>query len=545
MRQVGKSWRPEYIILAVSVAMVVFYNAALWKHFVVAVHPEGWEGRFLLLTTFFLLTAFFSLVQALLPFRWITRPLLTILLPLSALSAYFMSQYGTAIDDKMVQNVFETDVREADALLTWLLLLYFIVLGVVPVVAIWRLKLRPFVLVDAVKARALLILACLLVVILAAAFFYETFASTVRANRDLRFYITPNSFIKGGMDLFLDEESTSVTLKEVGTDARKGPSWTPRKNKALVVLVIGETARSANFSLNGYSRDTNPELEKQSDIVSFRNAYSCGTDTAVSLPCMLSGLGRENYKLARARSQENLLDVIQHAGIPVLWVENQSGCKRTCDRVSVRINTTDMTLPEFCQGGECHDAIMAAELNKYVKTLKQDTLVVMHMMGSHGPAYYRRYPTDAEHFKPVCRTSLLGKCSDEAIVNAYDNTIRYTDHALASVLDVLRKFQGERDTAMIYMSDHGESLGEYGLYLHGAPYMLAPDFQKHIPAVIWLSPDMENARGVKAACLSQQKDAAISHDNLYHSLLGLLDIQTAVYQPDLDIFRPCYTGVGK
>lgn len=541
MKQAGRVWRPEYIIIAVAMALVVFYNATLWKRFIAAAHPEGLHGFLLLLATFFLLVAVFGLVLSLLPFRWVTRPLLTVMFPLSALSAYFMSQYGTAIDGKMMQNVFETDIRESFGLLTGLLVVYFIVLGVLPAIAVWRVRLKPFALWDALRARALLIAACLLAIAVVAAISYQTFASVIRENRSLRYYITPTSLIKGGVDLLDSGEAETPVLKPVGTDAKKGTSWAERKRKTLVVLVIGETARSANFSLNGYARNTNPGLAAQTDIVSFTQAYSCGTDTAVSLPCMMSGLGRDQYSLIKARSQENLLDVVGHAGIPVLWLENQSGCKRTCDRVAVRINTTDMTVPEYCSSGECHDGILAEELRKYAKTMQRDTLVVLHMMGSHGPAYYLRYPSEFEYFKPVCKTSLLGKCSSEEIVNAYDNTIRYTDHVLTSVLDVLREYKGENDAAMIYMSDHGESLGEYGVYLHGAPYILAPDVQRHIPAVVWLSPDMEKERGVKPACLAQQKDVAISHDNLYHSMLGLLDIQTSVYQSDLDIFRPCYT----
>lgn len=542
MKQSGKTWRPEYIIIAVSLALVALYNSVFWKRLVLAVHPEGWHGALFLSGAFLLIAAVFNIVLSVFPFRWVTRFLLTLILPLSALTTYFMNQYGVAIDGRMIQNVYETDISESLALVTVKMGVYFLLLGVLPVVLVWRVQTPRLAVWPATKARLLSITVSLVLISVVAAFFYQSFASALRNNRDIRYYLVPNNFIKGNMDYFRDNTEPPVVLTPIATDARKGESWVARKHKSLVVLVIGETARSANFSLNGYARETNPELKKHTDIVSFSKAHSCGTETAVSLPCMLSGLGRSEYSLKKARSQENLLDVVQRAGVSVLWLENQSGCKRTCDRVTVRINTTDMTLPKYCSSGECHDEILVAELRKYAETADKDTLVVLHQMGSHGPAYFRRYPPAFEHFTPVCKTNLLDKCSSEQIMNAYDNTIRYTDHVLASVIDTLKDYQGRLDTAMIYMSDHGESLGEYGLYLHGAPYVLAPDFQKHIPAVVWLSPELQKERGVSAACVGKEKDSAVSHDNLFHSVLGLLDIQTTVYQPALDLFARCHEG---
>jgi lipid A ethanolaminephosphotransferase len=120
----------------------------------------------------------------------------------------------------------------------------------------------------------------------------------------------------------------------------KTPNWapaTPRRSKPpLLLLVLGETARSGNFSLNGYGRPTNPLLAKE-DVASQRNAWSCGTSTAASLPCMFSNFGREAYD-SRPANYEGLLDVLQRAGLAVLWIDNQSGCKGACDRMP-NVNT--------------------------------------------------------------------------------------------------------------------------------------------------------------------------------------------------------------
>ena len=538
MKHQSRGWRVEWLLLAVSLGLVALYNASFWRHLVGITHPDSLRADGFLLGVFLFLVAFFNAILSLLPFRWLGRPFLSLMLPLAALTTYFMNQYGTAIDSRMIQNVFETDFKESLALFTWKMLWYFLLLGVLPVVLLWRLPIRRQPWFATLKSRGIAIGLSVLVIILVAMFFYQSFATVLRNNRDIRYYLVPNNYLKGMMDYFHDNDDVPTTITAIGTDAHRPAELASRPRKTLVVLVIGETARAANFSLDGYTRETNPALSKQQELINFSQAHSCGTETAVSLPCLLSGLGRNNYSLKKARGQENLLDVVKRSGVHVLWIENQSGCKRTCDRVE-RITTTNMKLPAYCTNDECHDEILVDELRHYADTMTEDSLVVLHQMGSHGPAYYQRYPAAFQHFTPVCNTNLLDKCSKEQIVNAYDNTILYTDHVLSSIIDTLRGYEGRYDTAMMYMSDHGESLGEYGLYLHGAPYLLAPDFQKHIPAMVWLSPNYQQTTGIHTDCVARKKDAPISHDNIFHSVLGLLDIQTSVYQPDLDLFVPC------
>ncbi len=530
-----REWRPEYVLALVSVALVVFYNASFWKRVFGIVHPQDPGAWLFLCSAVFLLVAFFNLVLACLPLRWVTRPLLSLLLPMAALTTYFMNQYGVVMDDRMVQNIFETDFRESLALFSIELLVYFLLLGVLPVLLLWRLRLRKAGTWEMLRNRLSSLLASLLVIGLIALVFYQSYASLLRNNRDLRHYLVPNNFIKGMMDYFHDSSEVDPVLAVIAPDAKRMASTGP---KTLFVLVIGETARGMNFSLNGYARNTNPRLATQEDLVNFPDARSCGTDTAVSLPCMLSGLGREGYSLKKARSQENLLDVVKRAGMDVLWIDNQSGCKRTCDRV-LRINTTAMKDPVLCPNGECHDEIMLTELRKYAQNLPKDTLVVLHQMGSHGPAYHLRYPEKFRQFTPECRTNLLDKCSQQEILNSYDNTILYTDHFLSALMDTLRAYGGRYSTGMMYLSDHGESLGEYGLYLHGAPYMLAPAFQTHVPFMIWLSPGLQQQTGIQASCLQQRAAQPVSQDHVFHSMLGVLGIQTTMHRPDLDVFAAC------
>jgi lipid A ethanolaminephosphotransferase len=161
-------------------------------------------------------------------------------------------------------------------------------------------------------------------------------------------------------------------------------------------------------------------------------------------------------------------------------------------------------------------------------------------MGSHGPAYYKRYPDAFERFRPACKQSQFSRCTNQEIVNAYDNSIVYTDYVLSRLIELLQDY--DRDgiaTSMIYLSDHGESLGEDNLYLHAMPYAIAPDVQKHIPLVLWLSPRYQAEFAVDMSCMKARKDRPVSQDNLFHSVLGVLDVQTKVYDSKLDIFAPC------
>jgi lipid A ethanolaminephosphotransferase len=310
----------------------------------------------------------------------------------------------------------------------------------------------------------------------------------------------------------------------------------------VLVLVVGETARAANFSLGGYGqdpakgprRDTTPvlrALQTAGELHYFSRVTSCGTNTQASVPCMFSHQGKEAHESSKARF-ENLLDVLQRAGLGVVWLDNQSGCKGVCDRIP-SLDTRELKDPRHCTSGECFDEVMLSVLDQQIAALPDERkakgiVVVMHQMGSHGPAYYKRSPPEHKAFLPECSSNALPDCSRETLVNAYDNSIRYTDYFLGQTVQWLKRQPGP--SAMLYVSDHGESLGENNLYLHGMPYALAPDVQKHVPMVLWLSEAMRQRHTLQTACVQQQEARDWSHDHLFHSVLGLLDVQTEVYQ---------------
>ena len=258
---------------------------------------------------------------------------------------------------------------------------------------------------------------------------------------------------------------------------------------------------------------------------------------------MFSHLGRDGFE-SRKANYESLIDVLHHAGLAVLWVDNQAGCKGVCERIG-EVRTTALQDPVLCPGGECLDPIMLKDLDQRLADLpaeqrRRGTVVVLHEMGSHGPAYFKRSAPALKKFQPECTSTNLQECTQEQVVNAYDNSIVQTDQFLDSVLNWLSDQSDKAQTAMIYVADHGESLGENNIYLHGLPYSIAPDVQKHVPWITWLSPAMQARTHVTTGCLQQDlAQRRVTHDNYFHSVLGLMDVQTGAYSPALDMFAGC------
>ncbi len=532
------SLRPEWITLGTVLFMLVFCNVPFWTR-LLQVHPltpSSWLG---LAALFACLLAMFNLILTFLAWPYVLRPMVTLLLLATACVAYFMNQYGVMVNVDMVRNVVETDVAETRDLLTLKMAAYVLVLGALPVWVLWRVPIRWHAPRRELIRKLLVSVLSLLVAALLALAYFQTFASVVRNHRELRYLLTPSNYIQATSSYLNRLNAKPAKLEKIGLDARLGAAWSQHARKSLTVLVVGETARADHFSLNGYARETNPLLARQPELINLGNVWSCGTETAVSVPCMFSGMGRAGFDREKAQQRENLLDVLQRAGLAVSWRDNQSGCKGVCDRVSSENLRASPKSKQFCNAEECFDDIFLRGLSEQLDSLDHDSVLVLHMMGSHGPAYYKRYPDKFEVFLPVCKSSQLDQCTQQEIINTFDNTLRYTDSVLSGLIDVLRQHANRIDTAMIYLSDHGESLGEHNLFLHGTPYLIAPDVQKHVPMLMWFSDGYRQDFGLDTSCLAAKQNQRYSQDNLFHSMLGLLQVETHEYNASLDMFKSC------
>ena len=532
------SVHPEMLVLGVAVFLMAIGNGPFWRAALAGrswgeLATWGFAGS--LLAAF---TAFYLAAAAAVAGRHTVKPLLTALLLVSAGASYYMDRYSIYVDRAMLRNVLATHYKEATELLGSGLLLHLLAWGVLPSLLVWWPQLKRRTLGRAVMVRLVWVSGALAIGIASLLPVFADFASLMRNHKEVRYLITPGNLVAAAAaNAWGRARMPNRPRLPVGADARMGAAWDGRTRPTLFVLVVGETARAKNFSLNGYGRETNPQLARHG-VINFPHVRACGTSTEVSLPCMFSQFGRRHYDEDEILTHESVLHVLARAGFKVLWRDNQSGCKGVCDGLAQE--QLDRASTEgLCAQGQCLDEVLLQGMEGIARDSRGNLFVVMHQLGSHGPAYFKRYPAALKRFQPACESEDLRRCSPAEIVNAYDDSLLYTDFFLGKVIDFLERAQETHDTAMLYVSDHGESLGEGGLYLHGMPYPIAPDVQKDVPFVVWLSPAFRAGFGIDQECMRGRAVEPASHDNLFHSLLGVLDVETAAYDRRMDLFARC------
>lgn len=470
--------------------------------------------------------------------RWSARPLLMLLVICTAFASYYMSTFTVFLDPGMLRNVLRTDIHEAGELLTPAMVPHLLFHALLPAAFLVRVRIVRDPLLRALRRRLFVLAAAALVAFAALLVIFHEVAPLMRNNKEIRYLITPGNYLYSLVRVLGADARTAVKKREpIGVDAALAPSWKARSRPVLFVIVVGETARTANWGLSGYARQTTPALSAL-DVINFSQVTSCGTNTEVSLPCMFSLYGRRHYDEDKIRNSESLLNILQRSGMKVIWRDNQSGCKGVCEGVEEQ-KLGNAKVSPWCDGDRCLDEILLHGLDGLLADAQGNLVLVLHQLGNHGPAYFKRYPPEFRRFEPVCETGDLSKCSRESVVNAYDNALLYTDHMLAQTIAFLKQQADRFDTALIYVSDHGESLGENGLYLHGIPYAIAPRVQKEVPMVMWFSPGYSRNLGLDTMCLRQRASKSASHDHLFHSVLGLLDVSTQIYDASLDLSAGC------
>ena len=521
------------LILLTSLFLLVFDNYTFFQN-LVKVYPFD-TNYFFVISTAVVLFFFTVLLLSLVSTRWTIKPIVIVVLLISSLTNYFMNSYNVVIDESMIRNMMQTNLDESLDLVTLKQVLYFIFLGLVPSWYVYKIKLVSQDYKTEIVSRFKLIILSIIVIVLNVFLLSKHYTSFAREHKPLRYTVNPEYWIYStGKYINKTFNNGPIVVRPIGEDAKIIKSSDTNRSK-LVIMVVGEAARADHFSLNGYDRETNPAL-KNEDIINLSNVSSCGTSTAESVPCMFSVYDRGDYSYKKGISTENVLDVLKHTGkVAILWRDNNSDSKGVALRVP-HSNFKTSANNSVCIEGECRDIGMLNGLDSFIaKNKGKDILIILHQMGNHGPAYYKRYPKEYEKFKPTCKTNQLQECSQEEIVNAYDNALLYTDSFLKEVINFLKKYDNQYDTAMIYMSDHGESLGENGVYLHGLPYFMAPDAQTHIGALLWFGKNMREELAIKN--IEQRADKEYSQDNLFHTILGLFNVKTKVYKKDMDILK--------
>lgn len=512
-------------------------NLSFWRFVNNHVHLIHVSDYIFLISTPIFIFSIASVFFSTLVWPYITKPILILLLISASIANYAMYNLGIYIDSDMVRNIVQTNQREANDLITFSAIMWVLFLGILPSILLIQTKIiyRPFF--KEISFKLLTITLSIIFICIIAAISYKDYAAFSRNNKQVVRLINPTNFIYSILRYYKKQTFLNKEFVHIDPSA----SYQPFVDDAhtVFIIVLGETARSMNFSLNGYSRNTNPKLSQQ-DVISFKDMTSCGTATAISVPCLFSNMTRKNYDADQVNYSENLLDLLKNTHYQILWRENDDGCKGVCNRVP----TEDMVAlnnPKYCNGTACFDEVMLEGLEDYLKKIDRDTVIILHTIGSHGPTYYKRYPDAFKIFKPTCDTAEIQNCSQESIINTYDNTILYTDHVISNTIDILKKFP-KLESGLLYVSDHGESLGENNIYLHGIPYRIAPKEQTHVPFILWLSERMKKEDHLDVTCLKQKAETStLSHDYFFHSIITLMEVQSKTYDANLDLFASCRT----
>ncbi len=542
MKALSRLWRAtrqpiasEWLAVIAALLFALAFNVAFWRAFAAT---GAWQAQSAWRLAVGLFVGMLALHAALLMTvlnRWTMKILLPLLFMVSAAAVYYMDHYRVYLDPDMVRNVLVTDRKEASELLTSGLLWSLLLLGVLPSVLVWRTRPVKRSLGRGFVAHAMAVLLALAVAAAAIGMAYQPIAALMRNQESIRHLITPGNWIVSLSKVLLDDGASDTPKVEIGKDAvvQRPANARPR----VLLLVVGETVRAHNWGLNGYARDTTPKLAALEGI-NYPDVTACGTNTEVSLPCMFSAQGLRDYDRNAIHHSQSLLHLLDRVGVKTAWRDNQSGCKGLCSDLPFE-SFTQLDVPGYCEDGRCFDGVLLDGLKAKIEAAQGDTVIVLHMLGNHGPAYYRRYPDEFRMFTPTCDTDQLASCDAETIVNSYDNSILYADDVLAKAVGLLKEVSGTRDTALLYLSDHGESLGEAGLYLHGVPRSIAPDTQLKVPMWLWLSPQLREADGIDIACVEKKAKQPRTHDAMFSTVLGLMRVKTDVYAPTQDLLTGC------
>jgi lipid A ethanolaminephosphotransferase len=549
----------EALLLAASVfwalgANRLFFAAALRER--ALAQPDTWVFAGALLV---MLVAVNFLLLSLLCTRHTVKPVLAVLAVATALATHFMQSYGAYLDPSMLRNVLRTDVAEARELFSWALLPQLVLHAALPLLLLWRVRVAPRPWRRAALWRLGTVAAALVLLVGALLTIFQPFASMMRNHKEMRYLATPANLLWSGAAVGVAQARGAARPRQRVAMAGPGLASCPatRTRPLLLVMVVGETARAANWGLNGPARQTTPELaalaawpanDEAGTLLNFPDVTACGTNTETSVPCLFAPVGRRDYDEARIRGSQSLLHVLARAGVAVHWRDNQSGCKGVCEGLP-QDEVGSLHLPGLCSEGRCLDEGLLHGLDQRLASIASaprradaaapTQMLVLHMLGNHGPSYFRRYPPAFARFQPACQSDDLQHCSQQEIVNAYDNALLYTDHVLASLVAKLQAAAGDVDTVMLYVSDHGESLGEHRLYLHGLPWAIAPDTQKRVPMTMWFSAGAPMSLGLSLPCLARRSQAPVAHDHVFHTVLGLLDVQTALHEAPFDLGHGC------
>lgn len=524
--------RHTLLNLLISLYILALLNQGFWSR-VIAIFGDR-PVQFALFSLVIMALTMLTL-EFFAPWR-LQKPMAAVLIVMASAANYYEQTLGVLIDREMVRNVFETTMTESRHLITLGAVQAIALSGVLPAALVFWPKVQRPGLLHQLWRWPLGVATCAALVVGGLFADARTFSAVLREQHEMMAAYQPGATLAALVRYAKQQYyAGGIVVQPIATDAAPGPYLAAADRPVLLVMFLGETARAQNWGLNGYSRQTTPGLAERA-VINFPDVAACGTSTAVSVPCLFSPLSQDAYSHTGFLGRENLLDVLARAGFAVRWVDNNTGDQRVAARTGWQV--VDPALDPAACAVECTDDVFLPLIEQTLATITQNTVLVLHMIGNHGPAYHLRYAPGDAVFTPDCQSAEFARCTSEEIVNAYDNAIAQTDRVLSATVDLLAG-SDRALSAMLFVSDHGESLGEGGMYLHAAPLFMAPETQTHVPMVLWMEPGFQTGLGLDGDCLRAAALQPASHDTLFHSILGLVDVTTTARVPALDLPGAC------
>lgn len=494
--------------------------------------------KYLLVTNFFLVL--FSLN------KWVWRASWALLCVASGLADYFMSNYGVQITRDALTVFFQATPKDVGAFSISSVAIHLIP-SLILVLAGWLLIRQRLML-----SRFGYIGLAILILVIGGATAAE-FKIWYRLDRMIPYNILSASY---GYYQYNNELQIAVTSrKNIGEQA--GVFIGQSKEPLTIVLVVGESARADHFSLNGYKRQTNPLLPKLKNLVNFSNSTSCGVMTHTSVPCILTRATKSD--LSVITEETSIISVYNALNFSTRWFGSQGDFSLSLP-VSYISKEAQKRVVLFTpdSGRSPYDGELLPYLEEAI-TINNNQFIVLHTNGSH-ISYVSRYPKEFEKFPTICKESVLsfsarvfvltnptsaanaryarkkGNAADgcsssvEMLVNSYDNSILYTDWVLHEIIKRLE----HKNAIMLYVSDHGESLGENGKFLHGHKDQRS---NWEVPMIAWASDNFISNNSKKWAKFKSHRKDNVSHDNVFHTLLDCSGVDSPLIDKSLSLCR--------
>ncbi len=495
-------------VLILSTLNFIFYNVPFVNYIAKNIDLTHFNGKILLVSLMLMLIILTALVFYIFLYflRKLGKGILILFCLINAVALYFINTFGVIIDKSMIGNILNTNFDESSSFFSGSLVLYFLFLGVLPSIFIYCTK----IIYPNFKKAMFHIFATL---IFSVGFAYAHATNWLWIDKYSPTFgalVMPWSYVANTSRYYAQKAKENIT-QIILPDAK-----IKDHQKSVVVLVIGESARMQNFSLYGYPKNTNPLLSKILNVKALKSE-SCATNTISGVKCILE------HKYTN-KLYEPLPNYLYRNGVDVIWRTVNWGEPK----IKVRKYLTASDLKTNCDAEDCnYDGVLLNGLEEEIRNSKKDkVLIILHTSTSHGPTYNKKYPQKFNKFTPVCDNVELSKCTQKELINAYDNTIVYTDYLLSEIINILGKITDFK-SAMFYVSDHGESLGENNLYMHGLPKGIAPKTQFEIPFIVWTSEE----------ATYKNFDNPIPQQYIFHSVLNFLAIDSEIYNEQMNIFK--------